>query len=161
MRTASAVALVVLALTGVSVLHAQNNNQEPTKKVIKTLPMVRAGETPSYVKTIGGHRTASVSKPPAMDPYAWITPADTSSVPRKWTLSTGTNIAAFIVKFNRYSVVLRNEDEREFTFPRKILDKAGQGVIDGFEKEEQAAILEAWREKQEEKKAADDARAGK
>lgn len=160
MKTSSAIALVVLALTGVSVLHAQNNNQQPTKKVIKTLPMIHAGETPSNVKAMGGHKTASMSKPPTLDPYAWITPADTSSVPRQWTLSTGTNIAAYIVKFNRYSVVLRTEEDRQFTIPRKTIDKAGQGVIDGFEAEEKAAILEAWNEKQEAKKAADDARAG-
>lgn len=154
MKTSLLTATVAAVLAGVIALRAENNNQQPTKRVVKTLPMVKAGDTPSYVKPIGGSRTTAAAKPPALDPYAWISPNDTSTVPRQWTLTGKTNIAAFLVKFNRFTVVVRDETDREFQFDRKALSKDGQSVISGFEKEKEAEIRQEWQEKQDEKKAA-------
>jgi hypothetical protein len=54
--------------------HAQNNNQAvPQKKVIRTLPMVKLGESPTYAKGMGRNVKHS-AKPPKLDPYQWIVP---------------------------------------------------------------------------------------
>lgn len=129
--------------------HAQNNNQAvPQKKVIRTLPMVKLGESPTYAKGMG-RNVKHNAKPPKLDPYQWIVPTGSGTVARVWS-GAGTNLTANLVKFNRFSVFVQREDEDEVQpevrIPRKDLDAGSKVFVDAQEKEAQAAADQAWEE---------------
>jgi len=142
--------LVVLVL----VVTVTAETKTSTGKKIKTLPMVKLGEKPNNVK--GAALRPIQAKPPKLSPYDWIVVPDTATNTTQWTLSSGTNVSATLVKFNKYTVVLLPEDERERQYPRTALSKEGQRRINDFEKQNQDEMLKSWQEAQAAKQAEKD-----
>ncbi len=111
---------------------------------------MKIGDTPPHVKSMGP-RLVREAKPPKLDPYAWITPAETATVSRVWTLPSGTNVTASLQKFNGFTVLIRTADDKEVRLLRKTLNEEGQKLIDALEAEAKAESDAAWRAFQEEK----------
>lgn len=136
------VSLAVAAQAGQS---NQNNQNAPVRKVIRTLPTVKLGDTPPQVKAVPGRRLKYDPKPPKMDPYRWMDAPETGTVSRVWGLAKGTNITGSLVKFNATLVVVRyGEDDKEVQIPRKSLDAASQAFVAVFAKEAEAEAIEKW-----------------
>jgi len=144
------ICLVVFVLVGTVTAETKTS----TVKKIKTLPMVKLGDKPNNVK--GVPLRPIQAKPPTLSPYDWIVVPDTATNAANWTLSSGTNVAATLVKFNKYTVVLLPEDERERQYPRSALSKEGQQRINAFEKQNHDEMLQAWQDAQAAKQAEKD-----
>jgi hypothetical protein len=125
-----------------------------TVKRIRTLPMVKLGDTPPSVK--GVQSLPIQARPPKVDPYEWIVVPETATNTANWALSNGTTIAATLVKFNRYTAVFLPNDERERQYSRKALNQEGQQRINEFEKQNLEEIVKVWNEKQAAKQAEKD-----
>ena len=125
-----------------------------TVKRIRTLPMVKLGDTPSSVK--GVKSLPIQAKPPKVDPYEWIMIPEMATNTTGWVLSNGTAITATLVKFNQYTAVFMSQDERERHYTRKALNQEGQRRISEFEKQNQEEIVKTWNEKQAAKQAEKD-----
>lgn len=139
--------LVVMAAT----LHAQTDQKNSRK--IRTLPMIKLGGSDPRSKALP-HPKPMQPHPPARDPYQWITPPDEATgEPRQWTLASGTNITATLVKFNKLTVVVRQEDDREVHMTRSALVPEGKAMINKLEKEHEARRIEEWTKQQAEKNA--------
>ena len=147
---------IALLICFATAIHAENNNNNNngtvTKHVIHTLPMVRAGDLPPNVKPIPGHRGTLAPKPPQADPFEWIPAPDSETDARQWALASGTNVTATLVKFNKYAVMVRDENDKTLRFDRPALAPASETVLAGFQKQHEADVLKAWQEKQAEKK---------
>lgn len=140
----------VLALFTAVTLHAQTNT---FSRKIRTLPMIKLGESDPRAKSLP-HFKPAPRKPPAWDPYQWIIPPDKETTdPRQWILSSGTNITATLVKFNKFTVVVRLEDDREVSLTRSTIDNNGKTLITRLETEHETARIEEWKQQQEEKAA--------
>ncbi len=147
-RLISCLLIVLVAAT----VDAQTRTN--TVKRIRTLPMVKLGDTPPSVK--GVQSLPIQPKPPKVDPYEWIVIPEMATNTTGWVLSNGTAIAATLVKFNQYTVVFISQDSRERQYTRKALNQEGQRRIREFEKQNQEEIVKAWNEKQAAKQAEKD-----
>jgi hypothetical protein len=137
--------LVVLSLA--PSLQAQTNYS----RKIKTLPIIKLGESNPRAKALP-HFKRGERKPPAWDPYQWITPPDKDTAEsRSWTLASGTNLTATLVKFNKFTVMVRLEDDREAGLVRAKLDAVGKALIARLEAEHETARIEEWKRQQAEK----------
>jgi len=142
------IAAWVLTLCIVTTAQAQTNLY---RRKITTLPMIKLGESDPRAKALP-HYKPSQRSPPAWDPYRWIEPAEQESEKaRPWTLASGTNITATLVKFNKLTVIVRLDNDREASLSRAALDRDGKTFVAKLEKEHEAARIEAWKKDQEEK----------
>jgi len=153
----AAILVLSLAITAGAQTGNPNNPNNQNKRVIHTLPMVKLGESPSYItKPIGTHAKRD-SHPPQIDPYQWIVPPETGTVSRVWMLTNGTNVTGGMVKLNHFKVVVRQENEQEVQIVRKALDPKSAAFVTAFEKQAEADAIAEWNEKQAAKAEKEDA----
>ncbi len=140
----------ILVTLAVSTLHAQT---DLNRRKITTLPMIKLGESDPKAKALP-HAKPAQRTPPAWDPYRWIEPTEQETEKaRPWTLASGTNITATLVKFNKFTVVVRLDSDKEVNLSRATLNDEGKTFIAKLEKDHETARIEAWKKEQEEKKA--------
>ena len=144
MKTIHATSLILMLLVATTV-----NAQTQTGHKIKTLPMIKLGESDPRAKALPHPKI--VRKPPERNPYQWIMAPEKEIESRQWTLKSGTNITATLVKFNKLTVAVKTDDDKELYIIRSALDDNANKMLSGFEAEFDKARIEEWNKKQEEK----------
>ena len=142
------ITILILALYVATAVQAQTDT---VRHKIRTLPVIKLGESDPRAKALPHFKPAS-RKPPAVDPYQWITaPEIETAGTNQWTMASGTNITATLVKSNRFTVVFKMDDDTEVSIARPALDKAGKTIVAKIEAEIEVARIEEWKKAQEEK----------